>query len=96
MKDDTSKILKKLISSFLNGQINTSKFCSNFETLYNENDIDDAITPQENELFDNIFNTVTWYSPFPEEREKIANYIGEHEVFNAVKNLAKALEIETK
>jgi len=83
--------LHELVNLFVRKGISVQHFCSTFETVYNL-ELDKAeLSPREARAFGALFERIVWYSPIPEERRVIPNYIGEEEVKAAVMETAQML-----
>ena len=80
--------LKKLIELLLEQQLDVSTFCEQFESIYNFELERNHASPEKWAAFEELFNKVVYYSPFPEEREKIPNYLSEQEIIEAA-NVAR-------
>jgi len=80
-----------LIGLFLAGQINIPVFCRQFDNSYNLHTDKAALTAIESSAFNDLFDKVVWYSPFPEERKKIPSYLGETEIAIAIRQAASSL-----
>lgn len=73
--------------------IDYDDFRREFESVFNF-DLDRAsVSDYEFRIFQQLFDKIVWYSPFPEERSKIPNYIGETEMEAAVAEATRALGI---
>lgn len=91
-KDRTSRErLYWLISLFKGGQLSTDAFCREFERSYNFELNKADLSPQEGSAFAALFDKVVWFSPFPEERARIPNYLGEEEIQAAADDAILAL-----
>lgn len=76
--------LHLLLHLFIQERIDAETFCKRFEHTYNLELNKDDLSDTERFAFSELFNKVVWFSPFPEERARIPNYIGEEEVKAAV------------
>lgn len=95
MTEDHNPItrLRGLISSYLSDSINAEAFCGAFEQLYNMEIDKSELSSLEDTVFRALFDKIVWYSPFPDERKQIPNYIGDEEVRRAVQDAARQLGI---
>lgn len=78
--------LYKLLTLLNDGQIDVAEFCFEFERAWNFDIDKKELSEYESQIYNAIFDKIVWYSPFPEEREEIPNYIGEKEVRDVAKN----------
>jgi len=74
----------RLLSLRIGDEISHEEFRSRLEQLFNLELGKDEVSPVEYEALAELFDRVIWYSPFPEERQSVPNYIGEGEVDAAV------------
>jgi hypothetical protein len=81
------------IKAFLKGQYPVKEFCSNFERIYNLELDKKVLTDTEKQAFDELFNTVVYDSPFPEERKNYAGHKDEQDIQKAVEKAAKELSL---
>lgn len=54
----------------------------------------DSVTAEQFAILEKLFNSIIWYSPYPEERARIPNYIGEKEVDLAIAEARRALSAQ--
>jgi hypothetical protein len=85
--------LRKLVELLLAGTVSVAHFCEAFERIYNLELDRSTLTAAEAPAFAAIFDRVVWYSPFPEERARIPNYLGEDQIIATVSLQARALGI---
>jgi len=85
-----SELLRKLLADYLRNRIDTPLFCSNFEEAFNFNVDRRELTPVESGAFQQLFDEVIYFSPFPEERAEIPRYRTEEQIRQA----ARAAEAE--
>jgi len=79
-----SQLLRKLLSDFRNGRLETEVFCRDVELAYNDAVDEAAMTPSEQPIFERLFDVVVWYSPFPEEHAELPLHLkGEEQVREA-------------
>ncbi len=83
--------LANLIVDVLNNKIQVVEFCDNFEILFNLEINKDELDYNDLLCFSRLFDVIVWYSPFPEERATIPNYVDENEVLRAVREAALSL-----
>ncbi|HEX6898271.1 MAG TPA: hypothetical protein VF789_01095 [Thermoanaerobaculia bacterium] len=74
----------KLLRLELGKDIGYDDFRIEYEDLYNFGLDRESVTEVEFKVFERLFDRIVWYSPLPEEREKIPSYIGEGEMDAAV------------
>jgi hypothetical protein len=83
--------LLKLVSS---GQLSVSQFCSDFERIYNLETDKFSLSASEREAFSAVFEKVVWFSPYPDERARIPNYLGESDILAAVDEALRVLGLQ--
>lgn len=83
--------LRSLMRQLANGSVSVGPFCEAFETIYNLELDKRDLTDEEALAMGTIFDRIVWYSPFPEEREQIRNYVGEKEVEQVVQDAEQTL-----
>jgi hypothetical protein len=96
MTDENNLVLKEireLLSSVKEGKLTVTKFTDEFSRLFNLELDKTIVSSSEVKILSNVFNVVIWYSPYPDERESIPNYVGEAEVLEAVDQAIRALVI---
>lgn len=86
--------LHQLLAEFRAGAIDTGTFCAQFEHTYNMELDKGTLSNSEAQAFGELFERVIWYSPFPEERSQIPNYLGEAEIRQAVEQADRTLRVE--
>lgn len=74
----------RLLRLAIGSDISHDDFRSLFERLYNLELERDEVSAVEFEALQELFDRIVWYSPFPEDRQSISNYIDEAEVDAAV------------
>lgn len=90
-QSDPRTRLYALIERLCEGAASVEEFCSQFERTYNF-EIDKAqLSDAESSAFSALFDKIVWYSPFPEERKKIPNYLGEKDILAAVNGAKRVL-----
>lgn len=85
-----SELLHKLLADYLGGKIDTPLFCSNFEQAFNFDVDRRQLTAMEKAVFEQLFNEVVYFSPFPDELANIPIYRSEEQIRSA----ARAAEAE--
>jgi len=80
---DASERLRELIRLLREGAVTVEEFCRDFETTYNLRVEKAQLSEPEAAAYAALFEKVIWYSPFPEERKRIPNYLGEKEILDA-------------
>lgn len=68
-----------------------SDFCAEFETQYNLNTDFAELPTGERSIYDDLLQVTSWYSPFPDERRQIPNYVDEEAVETAARVAAERL-----
>jgi hypothetical protein len=87
--------LLKLLKLRLGKDIGYDEFRIEFESAFNFGLDRTTVSEQEFKVFQRVFDTVIWYSPFPDERAMITNYIGEAEMESIVAEARRVLGIST-
>lgn len=85
--------LLKLLRLELGKDIGYDEFRCEFEDAFNFGLDKALVSAQEFQIFQQLFDKVVWYSPFPHERAAIPNYIGEIEMEVAVAEARRDLRI---
>lgn len=83
-KNDSRKRLYQLIELAKCRELSIKDFCEFYEKIYNLELDKNSLSPTESAAFSKLFDSVVWFSPYPKEREKIANYLGEEEIHAAI------------
>jgi hypothetical protein len=83
--------LHRLLAEFRADEMDTGTFSNEFERTYNLELDKGTLSPSEAQAFGKLFERVIWYSPFPEERAKIPNYLGEEEIRSAADEAARRI-----
>jgi hypothetical protein len=83
-----------LVADVLAGKLRIAEFCSQFEHVYNMELDKRTLLSDEAEAFAELFEQVIWYSPYPDERERIKQYHGDKEIREAVGRAADKLDGE--
>lgn len=86
-KDQLYYVLK----TFLKGEYQTTDFCDNYERIYNLELDKKVLNTVEKESFEKLFNTVVYFSEFPEDRKKYSGYKNENDIQEAAEEAAKTL-----
>ena len=90
---DHKRQLNKIISDAISGRMSVVSFSDTFEPIFNLEIDKSKLTPGELQAYSDLFDVVVWYSPFPEERAAIPNYVDERAVLDAAKKAASALKL---
>lgn len=85
--------LLRLMKLKLGVDISYDDFRIEYEDAFNFCLDKKAVSSHEFSVFQRLFDKVVWYSPFPEERLEIPNYIGEAEMEAAVAEARRDLGI---
>lgn len=80
------------LAAFVSGQMDTRAFCGSFEQVFNFELDKSLLSASEVAALSALLKRISWYSPFPEERQRIKNYIGEEEVLAAAKETISKLQ----
>ncbi len=73
--------LLDLLSKGVDRELSVDRFRIEWENIFNFELERSSVTPEEFDLFQRVFDTVVWYSPFSRERELIPNYRSEEDVY---------------
>ena len=83
--------LRATVIEFLAGLLTTQEFCARYEAEYNAPDEVEWTSIDEGLVFQELFDAVVWFSPFPEDRARYKGYIDEPRVEAAAQLAAKRL-----
>jgi hypothetical protein len=89
MSSQSLEQLHELIDRAMSGELPIKDFCAKFERVYNLELDKKSVPAQELPELEAIFNKVVWFSPFPEERAQIPNYLGESEIMAALSGFGR-------
>ncbi len=84
--------LYRLIELADSGKLPIKHFCESFERIYNFELDKNILSIEETGALSELFDAAVWFSPYPEERKKIPNYLGEKEILDAIKKAIKNLK----
>jgi hypothetical protein len=90
------ELILKLLSLEPGRDLSYDDFRIRYEDLFNFELDKASVSKKEFQVFKRLFDKVVWYSPFPDERARIANYIGEPEMEAAVAEARRALKIRSE
>ncbi len=65
--------LHRLLAEYRAGALDAEAFCQAFEHTYNMELDKRTLSTRESEVFAELFESVTWFSPFPDEVARIAH-----------------------
>lgn len=88
--DSSSEFAISLIDDLLSGDISVRDFCSRYEQHWNF-DWPERKSHPAADKFRSLFDTVAWYSPFPEERAVIPNYTSDEQVLAIARQVREAI-----
>lgn len=91
--DKLEKYLRKIILDVIAGRIEVVSFCDTFETIFNLEIDKSSLDVEVRSAFSSLFEVVIWYSPFPDERSSIPNYVDEETVIAAARQAASDLSL---
>jgi hypothetical protein len=80
------------LSDFLNGALDVQLFCTDVEAAYNEAVDHNALTPVEQEAFEELFDEVVWYSPGTPETWEYPHYRKAEQIKAAATKAAARLQ----
>lgn len=86
-----SELLRKLLDDFLAGKLKVDLFCRDVEVAYNDAIDDSALTSAEQPIFEELFDQVVWFSPYPRETLEYPGYKTETEIRSAAETTAERL-----
>ncbi|HEU4881031.1 MAG TPA: hypothetical protein VFT45_02265 [Longimicrobium sp.] len=84
-------VLAHAIMQYRSGDLTTVEFCATYECLYNLEIDKDSLSPVHRSIFQQLFDDVIWYSPFPEDRARYPGYRDEIAIHLAVERAWHAL-----
>jgi len=90
------ELILKLLSLKPGRDLSYDDFRIRYEDLFNFELARVSVSKEEFHVFKRLFSKVVWYSPFPDERARITNYIGESEMEAAVAEAWRALKIRAE
>jgi hypothetical protein len=77
--------IRLLLNSLLNNEISVEVFCIEFEKSYNFELRQLHLSDNAHIALESLFNKVVYFSPFPNERQQIPNYLDEQEILTAAR-----------
>lgn len=77
------QILTELIASFREEELSVQEFCSRYENAFNFQISKDQLEQKERSAFQQLFDEVVLYSPFPEDRKEYRGYRDEQAIRQA-------------
>jgi len=80
----------RLIDDYLEGRLPLERFCGDYEYLWNF-ERPNQLGAGEAALFQRLFDTVAWYTPFRGERQGNPAFKDEGQVIEAVLSIREAL-----
>lgn len=80
MTNDSLQQLRQLVKLAKAGSMPIKDFCEAFERIYNLELDKSSVSPTELKLLLGILDKVVWFSPYPDERKQIPNYLGEDDI----------------
>lgn len=83
-----------LVKEYIKGKYDTNTFCDQFTLIYDIETDYELLTEQENELFSQITQYTSRYSQYEEDLRIPNMYYNEKNVFDKVKEVAMALNLE--
>ena len=95
LSDSSSPIfdrLVRLLRSVCDGEIEVEAFCTEFEYLWNFEREPNEMAGMVKQRLKRVFDVVTWYSPYPDERKRIPGYKDEAAVLAAARETLVQLE----
>ena len=82
----------RLLDGLLTAEISVSEFCDRYEPLWNFELESNAELGAEAPIFEQIFDSVVWYSPFPEDRDSYPGFKNEEDIIAIVRKANARLE----
>jgi hypothetical protein len=82
------------IKRFRAGKIDVLSFCDEYGKQFNLDLDKSELDPMHRSVLMNLFEKVVWFSPFPEERLQIPNYLGEDAIVAEVERAAEQLGLK--
>ena len=89
-----SELLRKILSDFLSKRIDAALFCDNYEEAFNFQIDISELSPQEIEVFGDLFEQVVLFTPYPEEQDRYPGYLTDPEIFEAATDAQSKLDAD--
>ena len=87
------KRLYGLVRARLGKDISVEDFCREFERTYNFGVSEGELSPSEQEIFSELFDTVAWFTPLASERQELPKHFKDEKAVEAAVCKAR-LELE--
>lgn len=79
-----------LVQDYLAGKLALERFCEEYEYLWNF-ERPDGLAGPEVTLFEQLFDTVSWYSPFAKERQDNPAFKDEGQIVEKILSIREGL-----
>jgi hypothetical protein len=87
--------LRETVLNVLDGSLTTQELCVRYETEYNTPDQVEWASIDEGLIFQELFDAVVWYSPYPEDRARYKGYVDDVQIKKAAQQVAARLGLRT-
>ena len=87
-----SELLRKILSDFLSRRIDAALFCDNYEEAFNFRIDTSELSPQESEVFGDLFEQVVLFTPYHEEQNRYPGHLNEPQIYQAAIDAQSALD----
>jgi hypothetical protein len=81
---DARVALLEIIDAFCADRLSVQDFCERYETTFNLEINKEELDPHARIAFQELFDVVIWYSPYPQDRREYHGYEDEQAVKKAV------------
>lgn len=80
---DGRERLFRLVRARLGKDISVEDFCREFERTYNFGVNEGELSPTEQEVFSELFDTVAWFTPLASERQELPKHFKDEKAVEA-------------
>lgn len=85
--------LRALIEHVVQTKSHVGKFCEQFERIFNNESDPSDFTDSERIIYAGLFDVVSWFSPYVEDRAEVPNYKDEDAVIEAAQKALSELRL---
>ncbi len=83
--------LLALLAKKVGEELSVDRFRIEWEGIFNFELERSSVLPEEFDMFQRVFDTVIWYSPFSHERKEVPNYKSEEDVYQVLNEVRAVL-----
>lgn len=83
--------LVELMQALMGRRIDVAAFAAQFETVLNFQADKSLLHAEDHAALSRVFEVVVWFSPFPDDRARIASYRSPDDVYRAVQQCLREL-----